>query len=297
MSVDGVRRGPEVPLSARYPTTPFCDGALLEAFEPHARDTDVFVAAASKVGQTWVLALLHHLRTEGRDPDFGGRGAMAATPWLEFPRDMTTFQPIDRTARLAELEALPAPRVFKMHVVWDEIPRGGRGKVVTITRDPRDVPWSMYQHLLGLQPHLHPVPWVDPGFDEWFDGWIDTTPYFPIVRSLWEHRNDPDLLWLRFEDLKVDLPRGAHRCAEFLRWPVSSDGEARAVELSELGAMQRREASLKMGAWKEGHRFVREGAVGKNRARLNAEQQQRVVDRARATLDPDCVRFVMPTPA
>jgi len=280
-------------LSPRYPTTPFTDGALLEAFEPLARDTDVFMAAASKVGQTWVLALLHHLRTEGMDPDFGGRGAMAATPWLEFPRDPSTGKPIDRTARLAELEALPDPRVFKMHVVWEEIPRRARGKVITITRDPRDVPWSMYQHLVGMQPHLHTTPFTDPGFDKWFDGWVESTPYFPIVRSFWEQRADPDLLWLRFEDLKVDLHRGARQCVEFLGWQVSDDGVARAVALSELRAMQRQEASLKMGAWKEGHRFVREGAVGKNRARLSADQERRMVERARATLEPECVDFVM----
>jgi hypothetical protein len=277
----------------RFPTTPFTDGALLEAFEPLVRDTDVFVAAASKVGQTWVLALLHHLRTEGRDPDFGGRGAMAVTPWLEIPRDMMTGKPHDRVARLAELEALPDPRVFKMHVVWEEIPRQGRGKVITITRDPRDVPWSMYQHLVGLQPHLHAAEWKDPGFDTWFDGWIESTPYFPIVRSFWAHRNDPDLLWLRYEDLKVDLRRGARQCVDFLGWSVSAEGIERAVALSDLSAMQRHEASLKMGAWREGHRFVREGAVGKNRARLSAEQQQRVVQRARATLEPECVDFVM----
>ena len=55
--------GREDLLAPRVPTTPMCDGALLEAFEPLARDSDVFVAAASKVGQTWLLALLHHLRT------------------------------------------------------------------------------------------------------------------------------------------------------------------------------------------------------------------------------------------
>lgn len=270
-----------------------CDGPLLEAFEPLARDTDVFVAAASKVGQTWLLALLHHLRTGGSDPEFGDRGAMAVTPWLENPRNPGTGQPFGREARLVEFEALPDPRVFKMHVIWEEVPRNGRGKVITITRDPRDVPWSMYQHMVGMLPHLLPPDWIDPGFDQWFDGWVASSPYFPIVSSFWPHRNDPDLLWLRYEDLKLDLDGAARQCVEFLGWSVDDEAVARAVALSELGAMQRGEKSLGMGAWKEGHRFIREGAVGRNRARLSREQQQRVADRARAVFEPECVRFVM----
>ena len=72
----------------QYVTTPMCNGALLAAFEPTTRPTDVFVATAAKSGQTWLLALMHHLRTGG-DPAFGGKGAMSVTPWLELPRDMS----------------------------------------------------------------------------------------------------------------------------------------------------------------------------------------------------------------
>jgi hypothetical protein len=80
---------------------------------------------------------------------------------------------------------------------------------------------------------------------------------------------------------------------EFLGWSVDDDAVGRAVALSQLGAMQKNENALGMGAWKEGHRFVREGAVGKNRARLSAAQQERVAARARAMFEPECVRFVM----
>jgi hypothetical protein len=77
----------------------------------------------------------------------------------------------------------------------------------------------MYQHLKGMRPELT-NGWTDPGFDAWFDGWIGTTPYFPIVSSFWRHRDDPDLLWLRYEDLKVDLAGAARRCVAFLGWEV-----------------------------------------------------------------------------
>ena len=54
---------------------------------------------------------------------------------------------------MAELAALDDPRIIKMHVVWEEIPRpaGSKARVITITRDPRDVPYSMFQHLQSMK--------------------------------------------------------------------------------------------------------------------------------------------------
>jgi hypothetical protein len=48
--------------------------------------------------------------------------------------------------------------------------------------------------------------------------------------------------------------------------------------------------------WKDGARFFREGGVGKNRNRLSAEQERRLVDRVRAEFEPDCGDFVMSLP-
>lgn len=279
----------------RYPTTPMCDGALLEAFEPTTRDTDVFVTAAAKCGQTWTLALLHHLRTGGRDPGFGGVGALGVTPWLENPRDMTTFRPYDRADRLRDLAAMADPRVFKMHVTWEEVPRpaGSRSKVIVLSRDARDVPWSLHSHLKGLDPAVTGQTFDAP-FDAWFDGWLKGAYYFTAIRSYWAHRGDPDQLWVRYEDLKADLAGEARRIVAWLGWDVSEDALQRAVALSQLEAMQSSEAAMGMAtAFQKGHRFVREGGTGKNRARLTAEQEERIVAKARAELEPACFALVM----
>ena len=46
-------------------------------------------------------------------------------------------------------------------------------------------------------------------------------------------------------------------------------------------------------AWRESARFFREGGVGKNRARLSAEQEARIVERARREFEPACFDFLM----
>lgn len=273
-----------------------CDGELLAAFEATTRPTDVFVATAAKCGQTWLLALLHHLKTGGRDPDFGGQGALGVTPWLEIPRDMATGQPYDRMERLAQIAAMTDPRLFKMHVTYEEIPRlaGSGARVMTITRDLRDVPWSMYCHLRGMRPEIVGPEVAERSFEQFFESWLETGYYFKVVRSFWPHRDDDDVFWLRYEDLKADLPAQARRCIAFLGWDVSEDGVARACALSDLAHMQKNEGALLLtSAFKPDAKFVREGAIGRNRAKLSPEQEARIVERARREFEPACFEFVM----
>jgi hypothetical protein len=281
---------------SRYPTTEMCDGALLEAFEPTVRDSDVFCATPAKSGQTWLMALMYHLKTRGQDPELGGKHPFVHMPWLELPFDMLTGQPYERAARLAEFAALGEPRLFKMHVVYDEIPRpaGSRSRVVTITRDLRDLPYSMYSHLLGMKR----LPPEQHSFDAFFERWMDFGYAFKVARSMWPHRDEPHLLWLRYEDLKADLRGEARKLCAFLGWERSEAELDRVLPLVTLGHMQQsedrqREAPQLDAMWQPGARFFREGAVGKNRARLSAEQQARVVDRARRELEPACFDFVM----
>jgi hypothetical protein len=284
---------------SRYPTTEMCDGALLEAFEPTVRDSDVFCATAAKSGQTWLMALLFHLRSRGLDPDMGGKGAFAHMPWLELPMDLAgNGQPYDRRARLAELAALPDPRIFKMHVIYEEIPRppGSRSRVITVTRDLRDLPYSMYSHLLGMG-RLTPE---QEDFDVYFERWMDFGYAFKVISSMWPHKNEPHVMWLRYEDMKADLRGEARRIAAFLGWPANEADLDRVLPLVSLGRMQeiedrdraqdRPERAIR---WRAGSRFFREGAVGKNRAQLSAEQEARVVERARRELEPECYEFVM----
>lgn len=283
---------------AKYPTTEMCNGALLEAFEPTARDDDVFCATAAKCGQTWLLTLMHHLKTRGRDPELGGRGMFQVVPWLEHPVDMGhTFEKFEIAPRLAQLEALGDPRLFKMHVLFEEIPRppGCGAKIVTIYRDARDLPYSMYRHIAALHDdrRLGDAP---PSFDAYFERWLDFGYVFTHLAGFWPRRDDPDVLILRYEDLKRDLRANAERLVEFLGWSLDEKDLERALPLVDFEHMRATEhVALRSSkpAFKDGEQFFREGKIGKNRARLSAEQEARVVAKARETLPPDAFEFLM----
>lgn len=277
-----------------YPTTRMCSGELLSRFEPTVRDSDVFTATIAKCGQTWLCALLHHLRTRGEDPEYGDGGILEAVPWLERPVESVSGEPFEIEARLAQLEALPSPRVFKMHVIWQEVPRppGSRAPIITITRDPRDVPYSMYQHLLRLREK--PLGDPPPPFDVYFESWLDNDYYGRFIASFWPHRNDPDVLWLRYEDMKADTAREARRIVEALGWERSDEEIAKAIELASFDKLREQEAEgvLEMSrAFDEP--FFREGGVGKNREHLSATMEARIVDRIRSTFSEECASFLL----
>lgn len=283
---------------AKYPTTDMCDGALLEAFEPTVRDSDVFCATPAKSGQTWLMALMFHLRSRGHDPDMGGKPAFAHMPWLELPFDVAgTGKPYDRAARLAELAALPDPRMFKMHVLYEEIPRpaGSRSRVITISRDLRDLPYSMYSHLHGMGR----LPPEQEDFEVYFERWMDFGYAFKVLRSIWPHRGEPHVHWLRYEDMKADLRGEARKLAAFLDFAVSEADLDRVLPLvsmermRELEDRERAASTQRAIRWREGSRFFREGEVGKNRARLSREQEARVVEKARQELERECFEYVM----
>lgn len=282
----------------KYPTTPMCDGALLEAFEPTTRDTDVFVATSAKCGQTWLCTLLYHLRSRGHDPEFGGAWLHHHVPWLELPLDMMTGKRHEHDERLREIAALPDPRLFKLHVTWEEIPRraGSGAKVITVTRDPRDVPYSMFCHLHGLANHMRPAT-VPEDFDVYFEQWMDFGYYYKFVRSFWPHRHDPDVLWLRYEDMKRDIRAEARRIVTFLGWDVSDEDLDRVLPLVDFAHLRKTEKTSVMREaaqiFKAEANFFREGAVGKNRARLSPEQERRIIERARDELEPECFDFVI----
>lgn len=283
-------------MARTYPTTPMCDGELLGIFEPTTRDSDVFVSTSAKCGQTWLQSLLFHLKTGGREPDFRGLGLHGVSPWLEIPGDFGAGY-ASREERMAQLEALDDPRVFKLHVLWDEIPRapGSRAKIMTITRDPRDVPYSMFEHLQLMQRTGNDG--VPDTFDAYFERWMEFGYYYKFVASFWPHKGDPDVLWLRYEDMHADLPAQARRIVEFLDWDVTDEDMARALPLVDFEHMRAQEKSKifrdASRRWRDDKNFFREGGVGKNRERLSAEQEKRIVDRLRVELPRACCEFLL----
>src|SRR5690349_6956273 len=139
--------------------------------------------------------ILHQLRTGG-DPAFAS--LFEVVPWLEKKQDGKTFRDV-----LADYERLPDPRVFKTHCTYEQTPGTDVVKIILTTRDPRDAFVSMMHHLRDMTDEAFVKMGGRPAtdVDTAFENWMKRRSWFRNIVGWWPHRNDPNVLLLRYEDL------------------------------------------------------------------------------------------------
>jgi len=272
---------------------PTHDPYILANFQPRA--TDVLITTAAKAGTTWMQQILHQLRTGG-DDQF--HSIDDVVPWLELPREGKHWSDV-----LANFEAQSNPRLFKTHCTYEQTPGVDPGKansarIILTSRDPRDCCVSFYHHKMNMTPEAKTRMGVSSSenFDEFLDQWLKFESWYRNVSSWWPHRNNDNILWLRFEDLKNDLNANIDKILNFLNWTITEEQRGRALELCSFRWMKEndqrfsRQGDAGKPIFKPG-KFIRKGEIGEGKATLTTEQEKRILDKARERLNPDCLDF------
>jgi hypothetical protein len=192
------------------------------SFKP--RKSDVFVVTYPKCGTTWVTQICHQLRKPGH-MDFGE--ITEVIPWdiqaLTCGQDLDANQVAD-------------PRVFKSHECAGDIAKGG--KYIHVCRDPRDVLVSFWRFL----PAAVAVPPGDISIEEFADkvfGGISLDGgVWDFFTDWWQWKDEPNVLWVCFEDLKSDLKAQIRRIAKFMEIPLTEDLLSAVEEKSSFAFME-----------------------------------------------------------
>ena len=175
------------------------------SFKP--RPDDVFVVTPPKCGTTWMQQIVHQLRSGG---DMSFDEISDVVPHLEFAYD---------TGIDIEAEQDFQPRCYKTHSWYPHCPKGA--KYIVIYREPCAAFYSNFNFLRGVffQPE-------EISLSEFVRDFIlvlkapktkaEYSSYFHHLVSWWEHRNDSNVLFLFFEDMKDDLESVVRRVAAFI---------------------------------------------------------------------------------
>ncbi|XP_044181976.1 sulfotransferase 1E1-like [Acropora millepora] len=78
---------------------------------------------------------------------------------------------------------------------------------------------------------------------------VSTVPYSKWndhVLSWWKHREDPNVLFLKYEDMQKDLPSHVRRIADFLQKPLSDEIIDRIAEQCTFKEMMRYPKTFKI---------------------------------------------------
>jgi hypothetical protein len=193
------------------------------AYKPHA--TDVFISPYSKCGTTWMQQIVHGLRSGG-SMDFDE--ITEVTPWVELAHDMGWGIDAPQIAR---------PHVFKSHLDWHDIPKGGR--YIVVLRDPVDAMVSLYNFFDGWFFERGSIPVSD--FAGYYLDRGKSQNYWGHACSWWAQREAENILLVCFEHMKQNLPATVGRVANFLDASITPQTRALAAEQAGFEFMKRHE--------------------------------------------------------
>lgn len=267
---------------------PTHDPYALANFQP--RPTDVLITTAPKAGTTWMQQILYQLRSGG-DDQF--KNIYDVVPWLEMPQPGKSWHEV-----LEEFERIPDPRIFKTHCTYEQTPGVDTVRIILTSRHPCDSCVSFYHHIMNLtEEHRENFQVMIPdSVDEYVDKWLEAASWYRNVKSWWPHHEQNNILWLRYEDLVADLETGMRQILNFLGWQRSESQFTKALEYSSFKWMKQH--ADRFTAEKDGKpvfkpgKFIRKGQVGDSKNLLSPEHEKKILDKAFAELDEDCLRFL-----
>ena len=266
------------------------------------RDDDIVISTYAKAGTTWMQQIVAQLLFGG-DPELA---VAEMSPWLD-------LRVPPKAEKLPVVEAQTHRRFLKTHLPVDALRFSNRAKYIYIGRDGRDVVWSMYNHhfnanetwyqALNDTPGRVGPPIERPPDDvrQYWRDWMDRDghPFWPFwenVRTWWEIRQLPNVMFVHFTNLKRDMQGEMRRIAEFLEIPIRESRWEQIVEYCSFDWMKKNATkSVPAGGvfWDAGAEvFINKGVNGRWKDTLTQAECEEYEKRAEAELGRECARWL-----
>ena len=269
------------------------------------RAGDVVIATPYKSGTTWTQNTVLHLIFQ----DLKRRIINDFSPWVDM-----RLKPIDEL--VAQLEAQDHRRCLKSHLPRDGLSLRKGTKYIIVGRDPRDVFMSFWNHYSSytrefiaemndtpgrVGPPLRPCPddihalwnmWINKGWFEWETEGYPHWSNLHHVQTWWHDREQPNILFVHFNDLLADLEGEIGRIADYLDIECPSETVSAIADLVTFKSMKRDAEAIGPNAvkvFKGGAKtFFNKGTNGRWRAVLTADDLAMYDAAAKRELTSDC---------
>ena len=159
-----------------------------------------------------------------------------------------------------KFDDFPGPRIIYSHDYYHAVPGGPpnttQAKYIACNRNPKDAAVSLYYHYVNRKEDMN----FDLSWDEFVDhflrGEISFASWWEHVPEWWAHRDEPNVLFLKYEDMKKDLPTSVKTIADFLGYNIDLDTLQKIAQATTIESMK-----VNTSLWKE-QQFLRKGVVG-----------------------------------
>ncbi|XP_066248129.1 luciferin sulfotransferase-like [Euwallacea similis] len=183
------------------------------------------------------------------------------------------------------VEDLPSPRCIKSHLAVELLPEEiftVKPKMVYTMRNPKDLCVSYFFH-------LNLVHKVAVDFDTFCELFLnDALPIGSVFHhyfGFWNRRNDPNVLVLRYEEMKASTPQTVRTIAKFLGKSLTDENVDAVCEFLSFQNMRENKAcNLQVLVdnnrgdefyQKSGKHFIRKGIVGDYKNYMSSEMIER----------------------
>ncbi|XP_074623218.1 amine sulfotransferase-like [Acropora palmata] len=229
----------------------------LSRFE--TREDDIFIVTYPKSGTTWVQEIVWQIYHNGEVSK-----ESIEKRYAHFEKCQLCMKPGDEPA--VALSSRPSPRLIKSHLPYHVLPMSenetSRGKYIYVARNPKDVAVSYYMFVSSFGPASHFNGTLEFFANLLLDGKGSYGLWSDHVLPWWEHRNDPHILFLKYEDLKKDLRSNVRIISEFLKRPLSEDMITKIAHQCTFDEMKKNTESFIVQNIDAKPLFLRKGQIG-----------------------------------
>ncbi|XP_022100016.1 sulfotransferase 1A1-like [Acanthaster planci] len=245
------------------------------------REDDVWLVTYPKAGTTWAQEIMSCVMYDGNIEEVNKKhGAFRVLfPDMDIPEFIRKTKNLPACYEIAK--EMPSPRVIKTHMpgqllppqIWERRP-----KIVYIMRNPKDLTVS-YFYFLKL---ANPSPdLLNETFEEFLNktltGDVFYGPWWNHYLYFWRKRNDPNILVLKYEDMKQDLRGNVEKISKFLGKNLSAETLDTITEHCSFAKMKNNPmASLDsiLRHDKSQGVFMRKGAIGNWKTHFTVAQNE-----------------------
>ncbi|KAL7618942.1 hypothetical protein Lser_V15G03545 [Lactuca serriola] len=238
--------------------------AVQESFQAHS--TDIYVITQPKCGTTWIKALvfaivnrIKYKNIKPSDHPLNISNPHKCVPFLE-------------TEIIAKSFPANPPRLLASHIPYNALPKSiidSSCRIVYLCRNPKDVLVSWFHFANKLKDKSRTPMTIGEMLDVYAKGFMPYGPYWDHVIEYYKASSeDPTkVLFLTYEDMKIDTASKVKRLAEFLGHPFTEEEVANGVveEIVRLCSLEKLKEVNKNGDLLTGipnASFFREGKVG-----------------------------------
>ncbi len=239
------------------------------------RERDVVISGFPKSGTNWLQNIVYQLHS-GTDTSF--ENIRTVVPVFGHTKPGMT-----RSEELALFEACPSPRALKTHFGPPILPFRPDIKYLVAVRNIMDIPYSLMKFENSFSEALRKF-WGVPVYHslyEVMEDYDDFINHFHFLVSWLSYRQQPNVMFVHFHDIKKDTPNTIREIAKFIDVDVS-DGDvfARVCHYCSFEWMKRHQDKFELmpdgtRLVAQGH-MVRQGQVGDNAKELPRDIAERL---------------------